>query len=256
MAEPNAKLYMVVDVEALVFNITKQFVLEQIGFCVIDDAKNIIMSCKIIVFQPHSSTQLSDLMHADIREVNRSIYFYQKITGGDSYIHNKSYHMPKDKAMSIVVDTARTTNATVFAKGRTLESKVFGDSISFVDLEWYNCPKYPLAVHDPLQECIFFANFVPVDDPYQSFFNAASAEPVDDYRNDTVSCSYATPYQINTSTCNATYIHAENITKKKKTYAEATKIPPTTPSPSPSSSSPTAFARWTNGQLEFDYVYK
>ena len=49
----------------------------------------------------------------------------------------------------------------MYAKGASLERTVLGSYLNIQDLEWYGCPKYPGELHDPLQECIFFSDYVP-----------------------------------------------------------------------------------------------
>jgi hypothetical protein len=97
-------------------------------------------------------------------EIEKAIYGYQLVTG-DDYIHPDG--IPYYKARSIVLDLIRRYGATVWAKGATLERRVFGSVFNIYDLEDFGCPKYPYGYnHNPLNECMYFAQFVPQALPY------------------------------------------------------------------------------------------
>jgi hypothetical protein len=161
-SSPYTKFSMVVDVEALVFSSDAEPVLEQVGFCVVNDRGNIVTSGRFFIYQPFTITQLAERSCLPVEEVERSVYFYQKITR-DSYLHFNTNGGYADEIVvkEFIAAIADRLNAATYAKNTKLEERVFGNLLHLLDLEWYGCPKYPFKVHDPQKECIFFAQFIP-----------------------------------------------------------------------------------------------
>lgn len=161
-SSPYTKFSMVVDVEALVFSSGAEPVLEQVGFCVVNDRGNIVTSGRFFIYQPFTIPQLAERNCLPVEEVERSVYFYQKITR-DSYLHfnTNGGYADETTVKEFVSAIAESLGATAYAKNTKLEERVFGNLLHLLDLEWYGCPKYPFKVHDPQKECIFFAQFIP-----------------------------------------------------------------------------------------------
>ncbi|MDD5753159.1 MAG: hypothetical protein PHN45_00195 [Methylococcales bacterium] len=241
-SETYANLSMVIDVEALVFPEPAQCVVEQIGFCIVDDYGNTVTSSKINVSQPYYNTQLSTQLGVDINLVNRSIYFYEKITH-DSYIHTGACYVSENTALDMVVQMAQASNSTVYAKGCALEKRVFGDRLVFEDLEWYACPKYPHSVHDPLQECLFFAKFIPSMIALSQTTHPSTKEYIKKLYH---ACIEAPDFAKRTPS--PTKSTTDITPHKRKTYAEAASAE-TSQSPKQS-----CIAIWNNDELQIKYV--
>ena len=158
---PEQKFYAVVDVEALVLGYVVN-VVEQIAFVLYDDDGREVWAEKHFIYQPYDNISLVRLYGVPLEIVERSVAAYKRITG-DEPVHNDP-HKPYER-WSVVrrhVQKACQYHARrVYAKGISLETSVFYGNIEFLDLAWWGCPKYPLALHDPLQECRFFAMYIP-----------------------------------------------------------------------------------------------
>lgn len=152
--------YAVVDVEAICLGTV--YVVEQVA-CVIMSAAtgNEIFAEKHIVFQPHDRDGIVAVYNRPKEEVDRGVDGYIKVTG-DNPVHNDpSIHVPWNAVRNRLKKILRRRAYRIYAKGAGLERKVFGEAVPIWDLEWYNCPKYPEKIHDPLKECRFFARYIP-----------------------------------------------------------------------------------------------
>jgi hypothetical protein len=155
-----SNISMVIDVEAVVIQDHKVNILEQIGFVLINERGNEIMSGKFLIRQLDDKYHISKKYKIPLHKVERSIYFYEKITR-DGYIHIGNDFFPQKQAIKEIIRLSTNMANVTYAKGCKLENEIFQNAIQFTDLEWYNCPKYPYEIHDPLLECRFFSKFIP-----------------------------------------------------------------------------------------------
>ena len=120
-----------------------------------------VLAEKHMIYQPLDTLQVAAAYNVKLDEVKRSSDAYKRITADDP-VHKdvRRYERWSDvrkRVRGICHDYAMR----VYAKGMTLENSVFYGELELYDLEDYNCPKFPFPIHDPLQECRFFAQFVP-----------------------------------------------------------------------------------------------
>ena len=152
--------YAVIDVEVLLLGPVK--VVEQLA-CIImssTDGKE-VFSEKHIVYQPHDKENLILRYGQPESVVQRAIDGYTMVTQ-DNFVHDDPLIHPSWSAVrNRIRKILRRRAIKVYAKGAGLERIVFGSSLDIDDLEWYGCPKYPGMIHDPLEECRFFAKYIP-----------------------------------------------------------------------------------------------
>jgi hypothetical protein len=162
--------YAVIDVEALILGDVINIV-EQVAFVLynIDGAE--VWAEKHMIYQPRTGRELSKIYGVDMEVVQRSVDAYTRITGDDPVHNNASTFEKWANVRNHIQKACRDHAAAVYAKGTSLEASVFYGVIEFRDLAWFGCPKYPLALHDPLKECRFFAQWIP-EIRSQSFNNA------------------------------------------------------------------------------------
>lgn len=153
--------YAVIDVEALILGPVVR-VVEQVGVVLLSASTGQeIMGEKHIVYQPHDSAHLCWWYRQPPEVVEYAVSAYRRITG-DEPVHNDPMVHPTWSAVRTRLrKILRRRAIKVYAKGAALERTVFGRAFEIDDLEYYGCPKYPLAVHDPLEECRFFAQYIP-----------------------------------------------------------------------------------------------
>lgn len=153
--------YAVIDVEALILGPVMRIV-EQVGFVLISSSTGSeIMGEKHIVYQPYDDSSLAAQYGQPQEVVDYASSAYKRITGDDP-IHNDPMKHPTWCAVKTRLrKILRHRAIKVYAKGAALERTVFGKAFPIYDLEWTGCPKYPLSIHDPLEECRFFANYIP-----------------------------------------------------------------------------------------------
>lgn len=163
--QQRTNFHAVIDVEALVFSDpTIRPVLEQVGFCIVDENLTIVSTGKLMVLQPMDASQISAHLSAPMRDVQQAIFNYSKVTG-DWYIHTDTTTCVTEKtARDLVVSNVKIMKCKVYAKNKRLEEVFFGAALDIIDLELYSCPKYPCYIHDPRKECIFFSKYIPVLD--------------------------------------------------------------------------------------------
>lgn len=152
--------YAVIDVEALMLGAVK--VVEQVA-CVIMSAStgSEIFAEKHMVYQPFNAEGLSKYYSHPVSAVQNAIAGYTCVTH-DNPVHDNPMVNPPWNAVRNRIRKILTRRAIrIYAKGAALERTVFGSSMAIQDLEDFNCPKYPGAVHDPLLECRFFAQYIP-----------------------------------------------------------------------------------------------
>lgn len=153
--------YGLVDVEALIIG-PRVKVVEQVAILLISaETGDELVAEKHIVYQPYDTSALSAKYGQDIRTVIGSVEAYKRITGDDPVHSDPSIHPSWSAVRNRVRKIFRRRAIRVYAKGAGLERTVFGTSFDIDDLEWYNCPKYPGLIHDPLEECRFFSKYVP-----------------------------------------------------------------------------------------------
>lgn len=153
--------YAVIDVEALILGPVVR-VVEQIAVVLMSASTGEeIFAEKHNVWQPKDHRELSDFYGQPFEVVDRAISAYGRITG-DNYLHDDALRHPVWRAVKTRIrKILRHRAIKIYAKGASLERTVFGGSIPIADLEWSGCPKYPYALHDPLEECRFFSQYIP-----------------------------------------------------------------------------------------------
>jgi hypothetical protein len=160
----NRNAHAIIDVEALITR--KIIIIEQIGIVVVsEDASIVYEEHHIIVKQPLTIEQLETRFDIPKQQLYHAIYGYNLVTG-DNYIHNVG--MSWRSAKAIVIKIIKQYNAIAWAKGADLERKIFEKDLVIYDLADFGCPKYPWKIHNPLNECRYFAQFIP---KINSFFN-------------------------------------------------------------------------------------
>jgi hypothetical protein len=152
--------YAVIDVEALLLGPVK--VVEQVACIIMSSATGKeIFAEKHMVYQPFDANGLVMHYGQSMDVVRRAIDGYVHVTR-DNPVHDDPMNNPTWSAVrNRLRKILRRRAIRVYAKGASLERTVFGSTIDVQDLEWWGCPKYPEAVHDPLLECRFFANYIP-----------------------------------------------------------------------------------------------
>jgi hypothetical protein len=152
--------YAVIDVEALMLGPVK--VVEQVA-CVImsADTGKEIFGEKHMVYQPHDFGGLMSKYGQPESVVRKAIEGYVHVTHDNPVHDNPMIHPTWSAVRNRIRKILRRRAIRVYAKGASLERTVFGSSLEIQDLEWFGCPKYPEAVHDPLLECRFFAQYIP-----------------------------------------------------------------------------------------------
>ncbi|MDR3540720.1 MAG: hypothetical protein P4L69_07080 [Desulfosporosinus sp.] len=152
--------YAVIDVEALILGKVINIV-EQVAFVLysIDGAE--VWAEKHMIYQPHTGEELSRMYGVDLETVQQSVNAYKRITGDEPVHSNPRIFERWSDVRRHIQKACHDHTATVYAKGISLETSVFYGTITFQDLAWFGCPRYPLPLHDPLKECRFFAQFIP-----------------------------------------------------------------------------------------------
>lgn len=152
--------YAVIDVEALMLDGIK--VVEQVA-CVIMSSSTgkEVFGEKYMVYQPYDLSGLVSHYGQSYDQTKFATEAYSRITG-DNPVHDDPYiHPPWSAVRNRLRKILRRRAIEIYAKGADLERTVFGPSMTILDLEWWGCPKYPLQIHDPLEECRFFAKYIP-----------------------------------------------------------------------------------------------
>lgn len=152
--------YAVIDVEALLLGPVK--VVEQLG-CVIMSASDgaEVFAEKHMVYQPYDAEGLVRHYGQPPEVVRTAMDGYTMVTGDDP-LHDDPARFPSWSAVRNRIRKILKRRAIrVYAKGAALERTVFGSALEIFDLEWTGCPRYPEKIHDPLEECRFFARFIP-----------------------------------------------------------------------------------------------
>lgn len=151
---------MVIDVEAIVLPQERVYILEQIGYVMVDHVGVEFLRGKFFVKQPFTDGELSKQHKVAPGRMKHAINAYEIITC-DRYIHTHPHCMDASTAIQRVIDLYRMYDAKAYAKNPTLERQFFEPHVKFDDLELYGCPKYPIRPHDPMLECVFFATYIP-----------------------------------------------------------------------------------------------
>lgn len=153
--------YAVIDVEALILGPVMRIV-EQVGFVLISSSTGKeIMGEKHIVYQPYDDHSLAAQYGQPQEIVDYASSAYRRITGDNPIHDDPSRHPTWCAVKTRLRKILRRRAIKVYAKGAALERTVFGKAFPIYDLEWTGCPKYPEPIHDPLEECRFFANYIP-----------------------------------------------------------------------------------------------
>lgn len=153
--------YAVIDVEALILGPVVR-VVEQVGVVMISASTGReIMGEKHMVYQPYDTPGLCRWYKQPEDVVERAVSAYRRITGDDPTHGDPLAHPTWSAVRTRLRRILRRRAIRVYAKGAALERTVFGRAFEIDDLEWYGCPKYPLAIHDPLEECRFFSQYIP-----------------------------------------------------------------------------------------------
>jgi hypothetical protein len=149
---------VIVDVEAIVLPNTN--IVEQVAFVHLDPRNNELFSNKFIVIQQLGVSDICAKYSLSVPVVEKACNNYSRITG-DGIIHQEGHRWCDVRAY--MIELCCEPSVFTYAKGATLERKLFGRYFPVYELEEFNCPKYPYPIHDPLEECRFFARnvFIP-----------------------------------------------------------------------------------------------
>jgi hypothetical protein len=153
----------IIDVEALVIgNIKPIVVVEQVGIVIIDHyTGNEALARRYNVYQPFDFYNLCEKYAAPPKLIQKAIDGYCTITS-DNYIHSDlSNSMRWLEVRRSVIDVCKKYATSIWAKGIQLEQFLFQPELTFQDLVYWGCPKYPYMPHDPLAECKYFKKWVP-----------------------------------------------------------------------------------------------
>ena len=151
--------YAVIDVEALVLG--KMDIVEQVAIVLVDMFGYEVLGEKHMIYQPMSAVQISKAYGLDSVIVQKGIDGYKLVTH-DDYIHADVYNYERwGSIRKRTIQICHLYAMAVYAKGISLEYRVFYGELPFWDLAWWGAPKYPGEVHDPLSECRFFSQFIP-----------------------------------------------------------------------------------------------
>lgn len=154
--------YAVVDVEALLLG-PRVRVVEQVGYVLRSATTGAeLLAEKFIVYQPHGVDALVANYSQPRSVVDQAVAAYCRITGDPSPVHDDPGLHPSWAAVKYHINRVLKARAfKVYAKGADLERRVFGTLFAIHELELFGCPKYPGAIHDPLEECRFFSRYIP-----------------------------------------------------------------------------------------------
>lgn len=156
----NNLYYAVVDVEAIVLPKNINLV-EQAAIVIVDMWGYEVLAEKFMVYQPLSCTQIVERYKLPLHAVMKSISGYRKVTGDDPIHADESAYHQWNFVRNRILGLCREYASSIYAKGITLENKVFYGELPLKDLNWWGTPKFPWPLHDPLAECRFFAHFIP-----------------------------------------------------------------------------------------------
>lgn len=156
------KYYAVIDVEALVLVVPGRsplYIVEQVAMVMYSPSTGReVWSERTFVKQPHTNQQLAKIYGVDQTVVDYAIECYERITG-DAYLHpsGESYSSLRNR----IVYLYQNHILKFYGKGVTLENSLFSRYFPVYDLASFGCPKYPFAIHNPLEECRFFSKWIP-----------------------------------------------------------------------------------------------
>jgi hypothetical protein len=150
--------YAVIDAEALVFGPPYVNIVEQLAIVFYDREGRERHAEHYIVHQPFTEAGLKDVYGIPGDVVSRAISGYYKVTG-DHYIHSGGARW-RDVRGRVTAECERFA-AKVYAKGPQLENALFKGALHVEDLAPFGCPKYPRKIHNPLEECRFFSQWIP-----------------------------------------------------------------------------------------------
>lgn len=153
--------YLVVDVEALILG-PRFSVVEQLGLILRSNTTGEeLLAEKFFIYQPLDTIGITRKYQCPFQVANYAVNAYRMVTGDNPIHANKRDHFKWSRVRSHVLRLIRNRVIKTYAKGAALERMVLGNKIYIDDLEWFQCPRYPLNLHDPLEECRFFASFIP-----------------------------------------------------------------------------------------------
>jgi hypothetical protein len=154
---------MVVDLEALVFASRRApCVAEQAAYVIVDAAGREVEAAHFVVLQDRDADTLAAAYGLPRREVAAAVDAYCRITGDADAVHIGAGAVPW-RDVRRCLEAAAGRAGIVYAKGAELERRLLPElRARLYDLEWFGCPRFPHKPHDPLAECRFFAQYVPV----------------------------------------------------------------------------------------------
>lgn len=150
--------YAVIDAEALVFGPPYTNIAEQLAVVFYDRNGTERWAEHHIVHQPFTEAGLRDVYCIPGPLVCRAISGYYKVTG-DHFIHTGGVRWRDVRAH--IISECNVFAIKIYAKGPQLENALFGGALRVEDLAPFGCPKYPRKVHNPLEECRFFSQWIP-----------------------------------------------------------------------------------------------
>ena len=153
--------YAVIDVEALMVGPIVKIV-EQVAFVLVSasDGRELLAE-KHIVYQHFNAEELAVHYNQSAQTIENAVAIYKRLTQDDPVHSDPAVYPTWSAVRNRIRKILRRRAIKIYAKGAGLERTVFGKSFDIYDLEWSGCPKFPEAVHDPLEECRFFSKYIP-----------------------------------------------------------------------------------------------
>jgi hypothetical protein len=156
--------YATIDVEALIIGPTTKIV-EQVAFVLTSASTGEeLLAEKWMVWQPNDIMGLCNWCRQPLPSVARAVRAYVDITHDEPVHNDPTIHYSWSAVRNRVRIILRRRAIKIYAKGAALERDVFNHSLDIHDLEDVQdpkCEKYPYMPHDPLEECRWFAKFIP-----------------------------------------------------------------------------------------------
>lgn len=154
---------VIIDFEALVLG-KNVIIIEDVGLVVVNNlTRELQFAMRSQVAQPYTDEELALKYNTSLSSVRNAIAGYYKVTGQNTYIHPYDKNTISFSALRRYISSIlHDYSCIVWAKGASLERKVL-PGVYIYDLEDYGCPSFPKDInHDPLEECLFFANYLPI----------------------------------------------------------------------------------------------
>jgi len=159
--ETTPPLFAILDIEAVMIGKGVDVPTEAALLLVDADTRDVRGSWKWEIWQPHSPLRLAQIHGLDERKVFASVRVHERLTGKRvRHVRRGLPGWPEVRQKILDIITGHGVVWT-FSRGPQLERRLFPE-LRILDLQGFGCPKFPAGrTHDPLDECMFFRDFVP-----------------------------------------------------------------------------------------------